>query len=96
MKLVSYQRPSVAWPTFGRLLNLNDELDRLFETPLQAWAPALDVQEDKDKFTISLELPGLKREDISVHLEDGSLIISGERKEETVNENTQVHRRERF
>ena len=96
MKLVSYQRPSVAWPTFGRLLNLNDELDRLFETPLQAWAPALDVHEDKDKFTVSLELPGLKREDINVHLEDGSLIISGERKEEVVNESTQVHRRERF
>lgn len=96
MKLVSYQRPNLAWPTFGRLLNLNDELDRLFETPLQAWAPALDVHEDKDKFTVSLELPGLKREDINVHLEDGSLIISGERKEEVVNESTQVHRRERF
>jgi HSP20 family protein len=96
MKLVSYQRPNVAWPTFGRLLNLNDEMDRLFETPMQAWSPALDVHEDKDKFTVSLELPGLKREDISVHLEDGSLVIAGERKEETVSDTTQIHRRERF
>jgi HSP20 family protein len=86
----------VAWPAFGRLLNLNDELDRLFETPLQAWAPALDVQEDKDKFTVNLELPGLKREDISVQIEDGSLVVSGERKEETVSEGTEVHRRERY
>lgn len=96
MKLVQYQRPGVTWPTFGRLLNLNDELDRLFETPLQAWAPALDVHEDKDKFTVNLELPGLKREDIEVHLEDGSLIISGERKSETVSEGTEVHRQERY
>jgi HSP20 family protein len=96
MKLVTYQRPGLAWPGFGRLLNLNNELDRLFETPLQAWAPALDVHEDKDKFTVNLELPGLKREDISVHLENGSLIISGERKEDMVGEGTEVHRQERY
>ena len=96
MKLVTYQRPGQAWPSFGRLLNLNDELDQLFQTPLQAWAPALDVHEDKDKFTVNLELPGLKREDINVHLEDGSLIISGERKAETLTEDTEVHRRERY
>lgn len=96
MKLTAYQRPGVAWPNFGRLLTLNDELDRLFETPLQAWAPALDVREDKDKFTVDLELPGFKREDINVHLEDGSLIISGERKSETASEGTEVHRQERY
>jgi HSP20 family protein len=96
MKLVTYQRPGLAWPSFGRLLNMNDELDRLFETPLQAWAPALDVHEDKEKFTVNLELPGLKREDINVHLENGSLIISGERKSETLREDTEVHRQERY
>lgn len=51
MKLVQYQRPGLAWPTFGRLANLQDELDRLFEAPLTAWAPALDVHEDKDSFS---------------------------------------------
>jgi HSP20 family protein len=95
MKLVTYQRPGLGWPSFGRLLNLNDELDRLFEVSAQAWAPALDVQEDKEKFTVNLELAGLKREDINVHLEDGSLIISGERKSETLSEDTEVHRQER-
>ena len=96
MKLVTYQRPGLAWPTFGRLSSLQDELDQLFETPLRAWAPALDVQEDKDKFTVNLELPGLKREDISVQLEDGQLTISGERKVETIVEGTEVHRQERY
>jgi HSP20 family protein len=96
MKLTTYQRPAAVWPAFNRLANLQDELDRLFETPLQAWAPALDVHEDKDQFTVSLEVPGLKREDINVHLEDGALVISGERKEEAVSEDTEVHRRERY
>src|ERR1039457_6711028 len=96
MKLMRYERPGLAWPSFGRLTNLQDELDRLFESPLTGWAPALDVQEDKDKFTIRAELPGLKREDIDVSLQDGALVISGERKTETIKEDTEVHRQERF
>ena len=96
MKLIQCERPALAGFGYGRLASLQDELDRLFEAPPRAWAPALDVHEDKDKFTVNLELPGLKREDITVHLEDGSLVISGERKVETVSEDTEVHRRERY
>ena len=96
MKLIQYQRPSLAWPTFGRLTGLQDELERLFESPMTGWAPALDVHEDKDSFSVRLELPGMKREDIEVSLQDGSLIISGERKEEQVNEETTVHHQERY
>jgi len=96
MKLVTYQRPGLGWPTFGRLASLQEELDQLFESPLQAWAPPLDVQEDKDGFTINVELPGFKREDIDVSLHDGALVISGERKTETVKEGTEVHRQERY
>ena len=97
MKLMQYQRSGLAaWPTFGRLLNLEDELERLFETPLQAWAPALDVHEDKDAYTIRVELPGMKREDIEVSLQEGALVISGECKTETIKEDIEVHRQERF
>lgn len=96
MKLMQYQRPSLAWPTFGRLAGLQDEIDRLFESPLTAWAPALDVHEDKDSFSVRVELPGMKREDIEVTLQDGALVISGERKEEKVREDATVHRQERF
>jgi len=96
MKLTNYERPGVAWPTFGRLANLQDDLERLFESPLTGWAPALDVQEDKDNYTLSVELPGMKREDISVTLQDGVLVISGERKAEKVTEGVEIHRQERF
>jgi HSP20 family protein len=56
----------------------------------------LDVQEDKDNFRVRVELPGLKREDITVSIEDGTLVISGERKTETADESTEVHRQERY
>jgi HSP20 family protein len=75
---------------------LQDELDQLFESPLTGWAPALDVQEDKDKFTIRVELPGLKREAIDVSLQDDVLVISGERQAEKIEEGVEIHRQERF
>ena len=106
MNLTRYQRPEVAWPGFGRLSSLRDELDRLFESPwtelartsqlLSGWTPALDIHEDKDNFIVRAELPGMKREDIDVSLHDGALSISGERKLEQKYEEAEVYRTERF
>lgn len=90
------------WPTLGRLTDLRDEIDRFFESPLSrtsellGWAPAFDVYEEKDNFIVKAELPGMKKEDISVSLHEGNLIISGERKSETKSEGTEVYRAERF
>lgn len=94
MKLIQCERSGL--PGFGRLANLQDELDRLFESPRRAWAPVLDVREDKDSFVIRAELPGLKREEIEVSLQDGAIVISGERTVEKVEEGTEVHRQERY
>ena len=91
---------------FGRLTDLRDEIDRLFESPLtelartsqilSGWTPALDLYEDKDNFVVKIELPGMKREDIEVSLHEGSLSISGERKSEKKHEDAEVYRAERF
>lgn len=84
--------------------NLRDHLNRLFDEnvtnrPVESfgdWAPALDAFEDKDKYVVSVELPGIKKEDIHVTVHDGVLTISGERKsEKDVKEGT-VHRTERY
>jgi HSP20 family protein len=90
------------WPTLGRLTDLRDEIDRLFEAPLQrtseflGWTPAFDAYEEKDNFVVKAELPGMKKEDISVSLHDGNLIVSGERKTETKGDGAEVYRAERF
>ena len=95
MKLVRYQNPGLIWPDFGGLPSLQEELERLIESPLRGWAPALDVYEDKDNFVVHTELPGLKREDIEVTLQDGVLVISGERKTEEKRNEGEIRRQER-
>lgn len=105
--LMRWQRPEMAtWPGFGRLTDLRDEIDRLFEAPLSdlargsqilsGWTPAMDVYEDKDNVYIRAELPGMRKEDIDLSLHEGSLSISGERKSEDTFENAEVYRAERF
>jgi len=104
--LTKWQRPTLAWPTFGRLSTLQDEIERLFETPfpelaatsqtLNGWTPRLDVFEDKENLYVKAELPGMKREDIELSLHDGTLSLSGERKSETKTEGTEQYQAERF
>jgi len=107
MNIVKWQRPTLTtWPSFGRLSDLRDEIDRLFESPLteltrtsnllSGWTPALDVYEDKDNYTVKAELPGMKKEEIEVSLHEGTLSISGERKSESKHEDAEVYRAERF
>ena len=46
------------------------------------WAPAMDVEETKDELVVTVEVPGLRREDIKVHAQGNTLTITGERKQE--------------
>jgi HSP20 family protein len=95
MSLIRYQAPELSnWPTFGRLSNLRDELDTLFELPFwsnfgrqtqlfSGWTPALDFYQNNDNVIAVVELPGMRKEDIEISLHDGMLTIAGERKAET-------------
>ena len=47
------------------------------------WKPAVDVVEEKDKFTLEIDLPGLTKEDFKLTVDQGILTISGERKHTT-------------
>ena len=75
------RRAPVAWnDVFGRF-------DRLFESDGDnrlslAWSPVTDVREDENGLNVSVELPGLSAEDVNVSVENGILSISGEKKEE--------------
>ena len=54
------------------------------------------MHEDKDNVVIVMELPGMKKEDIDISLHNGSLTISGERKNEEKYGDAEVYRAERF
>ncbi len=97
---------SPTWSPFDQIFGLRNELNRLFENPLvelgrsteffNVWVPPLDLYEDKDKLTVKVELPGLKKQDIEVSLHDGALSVSGERKEQNGHEGSEAYRSERL
>lgn len=43
------------------------------------WIPAADVYEDDGEYTIALDLPGIRRDQLEVDLDEGRLTIRGER-----------------
>ena len=47
-----------------------------------AWLPAVDVEERDKDYVFSVEVPGVEKDQVRVELQNGSMIISGERKEE--------------
>ncbi len=72
------------------LWDLRREVDRLFrdfiEGPVKAkdvvYLPALDIYEDNDKVVIEAEVPGVKKDDIKINIEDNVLTIKAEKKKE--------------
>lgn len=66
------------------------DLDRLFENRFPAtgesgqtvsdWVPPADIREEKDRFVLVLDVPGVEPADIDVSMENGILSIRGERK----------------
>ena len=86
------------------------EMDQFFGRPLgsfsgsasrstdsdeaSAWAPALDVSETDSEYVVRVDLPAVKKEDVSVTVDQEMLTISGERKFERAEESEKVHRRE--
>eukprot|EP01118_Nematostelium_gracile_P009900 TRINITY_DN335_c0_g1_i2.p1 TRINITY_DN335_c0_g1~~TRINITY_DN335_c0_g1_i2.p1 ORF type:complete len:138 (-),score=38.86 TRINITY_DN335_c0_g1_i2:73-486(-) len=59
------------------------------------WMPTMDVKEGEKSITVHAELPGIKKEDISIRLDDNVLTISGERRQEKKEDNEKYHRVER-
>jgi HSP20 family protein len=94
MKLIRYQTSPL--PTPANYPSLLDEMDRLFDVAFPALSSfqrgtgfdlqgqfPVDLYQDKDAFTVRAELPGFRKEDISLDLADGILTITGHQKTET-------------
>jgi HSP20 family protein len=61
-----------------------------------AWTPTLDVSETEGEYLVRADLPAVKKEDVSVTIDNDVLTIAGERKFEKDEKNERVHRRESF
>lgn len=95
---------------WSRLGTLREEIDRLFggfeprgwfDAPLalsgaaETLVPAMDLTENGSSYSVSLELPGIDPSRVEVKLAHGSLVISGEKEEETKEEGEDYHVSER-
>jgi HSP20 family protein len=67
------------------------------EEPLAVaeWAPLVDISEDDKEYVIKAEVPEVKKEDVKVTAEEGTLTITGERKFEKEEKGKKYHRVER-
>jgi HSP20 family protein len=60
-----------------------------------SFIPAVDVYEDAQKLVLKLEVPGIKQEDLQIHIENQALTVKGERKLEVDEKEENFHRIER-
>ena len=95
---------SVANP-FTFMRRFADDLNRLFGFGLgpnlmpgseeTMWMPAVEVAEEDGQLVIRADVPGLNKDQINVEVEDGQLVISGERRQEHEERHARRYRSER-
>ena len=95
----------IKWEPFR---DMDDVFDRFFAESMrrwprraaegraaQEWAPAADVSETEGEYLIKADLPEVRKEDVSITVQDGVLTLSGERRHESRAETEKLHRVER-
>tara|TARA_Y100001936_G_C15842437_1_gene542781 strand:+ start:28 stop:459 length:432 start_codon:yes stop_codon:yes gene_type:complete len=59
------------------------------------WSPAIDIEESKNKYNIKMDLPGLSKKDINIHISDNYMNVSGKRENTDKSKNTFYNYQER-
>ncbi len=99
----------VTWDPFRELEEMSERLNRMVSRPgispavgqakdvmtVADWTPTVDISETEAEYAIKAELPEVKKEDVKVTVEDGVLMIQGERKHEKEANGKKYHRIER-
>ena len=89
------------WSTVRHLQN---EMSRMFDNAVAGaedgsnvvtsrWTPAVDVEEDAERFVITADVPGVDPKDIELTMENGVLTVKGERRSEAKDEGGNGYRR---
>lgn len=76
------------WEPFRELENLYSQMGRWMDSAFgrldgtaSAWSPLADVSETDDAYVVEVELPGVKRDDVTIDLVGSELVVSGEHRE---------------
>jgi HSP20 family protein len=65
-------------------------------TTLSDWHPRVDIAETENSYEIQADIPGVRKEDLKVSVDNGVLTVQGERQQEKKEDNARMHRVERF
>lgn len=79
---------------FGRM-GLRPMLGREWTEMEPAWTPQVDVSQKEDRIVVRADLPGVKKEDVHVDVENDMLTIRGERRDEREEKEKGYYRSER-
>lgn len=94
----------VKWDPFKELEDVSSRLNRIFARPslrtgpdndmlaVADWMPSVDISETDTEYLVKGEIPGVKKEDVTVTIQDGMLTIKGERKQEKEEKGKKFHR----
>jgi HSP20 family protein len=101
MAVIRFQRPMN--DIFAEMERLRNEIDRIFQEGFggvftrerTGVFPPVNVYEDKDRYVLTAELPGVKPEDVEITVTEESVTLRGQRKQEDGGEKANYHRRER-
>ena len=101
MVLMRRNHRDSAWDPLRELETLQSEMSRLFDFslsrwPEKTWNPAVDIHDTKDNLIVKVDIPGLSKDEIEVTVENGALVIKGEKKREEKSEEEGLIREERY
>lgn len=95
----------IRWNPIRELEEISNRLDSVFgrrqgegatsRLAVSDWSPTVDIEETEGEFLVTAELPGVEKKDIHIKLENGSLIVQGERRVEKEETQKKLHRIER-
>ena len=97
----------VKWDPFRNVAALQDRINRIFEESfsrtadldddisMSAWKPLVDIYETDESIILKAELPGIKKDDVSVEVKDNVLTLKGVRTEEKEIKEKNYYRKER-
>ncbi len=83
---------------FSPLNQWEKDMERVFRGPNTKeafYTPACEIRDEEKQFTVSLDVPGLKQEELEIEVKDNRLHVTGERKVESKVEQDHVVRTEK-
>jgi HSP20 family protein len=72
-----------SWDPVRDLLTMQERLESLFGRATPCWVPAVDLSEVDHRYVLTVELPGLRRDDVAIEARDGLVTLRGQRPGQT-------------